>query len=62
MSDPYDLNRFVQARAGVHGQALAEIRSGHKQSHWMWFVFPRMAGLGSSAMSRRYAIGSLSVA
>lgn len=62
MSDPYDLNRFVQAQAGVYEQALAEIRAGHKVSHWMWFVFPQLAGLGASAMARRYAIGSLAEA
>ncbi len=62
MSDPYDLNRFVQAQAGVYEQALAEIRAGRKQSHWMWFIFPQLAGLGASPMARRYAIGNLAEA
>lgn len=61
MHDPYDLKRFVTAQdAGdTYEQALAEIRRGRKVSHWMWFVFPQVAGLGSSAMSQRYAIASL---
>jgi uncharacterized protein (DUF1810 family) len=58
--DPYQLDRFVAAQAdGVHTQALEELRAGHKASHWMWFVFPQVAGLGSSPTSQRYAIGSL---
>jgi uncharacterized protein (DUF1810 family) len=56
--DPHDLNRFVQAQAGVYEQALAEVRAGRKRSHWMWFVFPQVDGLGSSSMARRYAIRS----
>jgi uncharacterized protein (DUF1810 family) len=56
---PHHLARFVDAQAGVYDRALAEIRSGRKQSHWMWFVFPQIAGLGSSAMSTRYAIRNL---
>ena len=56
--DPYDLSRFVTAQQGVWERALAEIRRGRKASHWMWFVFPQVAGLGSSPMARRYAIGS----
>jgi uncharacterized protein (DUF1810 family) len=59
MADPHDLQRFVDAQHGVHEIALAELKSGRKASHWMWFVFPQVAGLGLSAMSRRYAIGSL---
>lgn len=55
----YSLNRFVEAQAGIYGQALAEIRGGRKQTHWMWFVFPQLAGLGSSATARRYAISGL---
>jgi len=55
-SDPHDLNRFVQAQANDYEQALAEIRRGRKQSHWMWYVFPQFDGLGFSSMSRRYAI------
>jgi uncharacterized protein (DUF1810 family) len=53
------LDRFVQAQAPVIEQALAELRAGHKQSHWMWFVFPQIASLGQSATSRAYAIQSL---
>jgi len=58
--DAYDLGRFVQAQAGgVHEQAVAELRSGAKRSHWMWFVFPQLAGLGRSSTAQHYAIGSL---
>jgi uncharacterized protein (DUF1810 family) len=53
------LDRFVDAQAPVYDQALAELRSGAKQSHWMWFVFPQIASLGQSATSRAYAIQSL---
>ena len=55
----YDLERFVIAQEGVYAAVLDELRRGRKTSHWMWFVFPQIAGLGSSAMARRYAIGSL---
>ena len=55
----FDLNRFVAAQEPVHDRALAELRSGRKASHWMWFVFPQFAGLGMSAMSERFAIRSL---
>jgi len=51
-----DLDRFVHAQEGVWNQALAEVHAGRKTSHWMWFVFPQIAGLGSSAMARTYAI------
>lgn len=57
--DNHDLARFLEAQRGVHEQARAELRQGRKTSHWMWFVFPQIAGLGESAMARRYAIGSL---
>ena len=57
--DPHDLDRFVQAQRDDYDAALAEIRGGRKQSHWMWYVFPQLDGLGSSAMARRYAIRSL---
>jgi uncharacterized protein (DUF1810 family) len=57
--DPFDLERFVDAQAGVFEAALSEIASGSKRSHWMWFVFPQMAGLGHSPMGRRYALRSL---
>ena len=53
------LNRFVEAQSPVYSRALAELRAGRKQSHWMWFVFPQIAGLGSSPMAQRYAIQSL---
>jgi uncharacterized protein (DUF1810 family) len=59
MEDPFDLNRFVTAQAGSYDSALAEIAAGHKRSHWMWYVFPQLAGLGSSAMAMRYAIRSI---
>jgi len=62
MADPFDLDRFVQAQEDGYAQALAEIRAGRKRSHWMWFVFPQIAGLGSSAMAVRYAISSLAEA
>jgi uncharacterized protein (DUF1810 family) len=55
----FDLSRFVSAQAGVYELALGELRRGRKTSHWMWFVFPQIAGLGFSEMSRRYAITSL---
>lgn len=57
-NDPRDLERFVQAQAPVYAAVTAELRSGRKASHWMWFIFPQVAGLGFSAMSRRYAITS----
>lgn len=59
MADPHDLERFVRAQAGVWPTALAELRAGAKRSHWMWFVFPQMAGLGQSAMARRYGLSGL---
>ncbi len=64
MSDEFDLDRFVRAQddGGIYGQALAELRNGRKLSHWMWFVFPQIAGLGRSAMARRYAISSMTEA
>jgi uncharacterized protein (DUF1810 family) len=54
-----DLQRFVDAQDGDHDRALAELRAGEKRSHWMWFVFPQLAGLGRSAMAQQYAISSL---
>jgi uncharacterized protein (DUF1810 family) len=60
--DPYDLERFAAAQTGTYEQATAELRRGRKASHWMWFVFPQVAGLGYSATSRRYAISSLTEA
>ena len=59
MSDPFDLDRFVTAQADSYAAALAEIRRGAKRSHWMWYVFPQVAGLGHSAMAQHYAIRSL---
>lgn len=54
-----DLDRFVIAQEGVHQQAIGELEMGHKAGHWMWFVFPQIAGLGMSPMSQRYAIADL---
>jgi uncharacterized protein (DUF1810 family) len=64
MADPYRLERFLlaQDRAGTYDRAVAELRAGSKRSHWMWFVFPQIAGLGSSPMAREFAIGSLAEA
>ena len=56
--DPYDLGRFVRAQEPDYGRALSEIRAGRKRSHWMWYVFPQFAGLGSSPTARFYAIKS----
>jgi uncharacterized protein (DUF1810 family) len=58
MTDPFDLQRFIDAQAPVYPRVLAELRHGRKQSHWMWFIFPQFAGLGLSAMAQRFAIGS----
>jgi uncharacterized protein (DUF1810 family) len=57
--DPHNLQRFVDAQAPVIDQVRAELAQGRKRSHWMWFVFPQIAGLGYSAMAQLYAIGSL---
>ena len=57
-ADPFNLARFVDAQARNYGEAIAEIRGGAKRSHWMWYVFPQLAGLGHSAMAQLYAIGS----
>src|SRR5580658_2057720 len=58
--DPYDLERFVTAQdGGVYQRAVAELRAGLKTGHWMWFIFPQIAGLGTSPMSRRFAISSV---
>jgi len=56
--DPYDLNRFVEAQLSNYEDALAELRAGNKRSHWSWYVFPQVRGLGSSPMSVRYSINS----
>jgi len=59
MTDPFNLRRFVKAQDPVYMQVLAELRLGEKRSHWMWFVFPQIAGLGSSPLAECYAISSL---
>src|SRR3954451_9158719 len=59
MSDPFDLQRFLDAQAQTYDQALAELRDGAKRTHWMWFVFPQIAGLGRSGMAQRFAISGL---
>ncbi len=61
-NDPHDLGRFVQAQSDDYAQALDEIKAGRKRSHWMWYVFPQVDGLGSSSMARRYAIQSIAEA
>jgi uncharacterized protein (DUF1810 family) len=58
MSDPFNLQRFVGAQDGVYVRVIGELSAGRKQSHWMWFIFPQIAGLGFSAMAQRYAISS----
>jgi uncharacterized protein (DUF1810 family) len=62
VSDRYGLQRFVDAQAGVFEQACSELRAGRKRSHWMWFIFPQIKGLGSSPMAMRFAISSLAEA
>ena len=59
MSDPSDLQRFLDAQAQTYDQALAELRAGEKRTHWMWFVFPQIAGLGRSGMAQRFAVSGL---
>ena len=56
--DPFGLNRFLEAQAGVYERALAELKRGRKESHWMWFIFPQIDGLGRSSTARFYAIKS----
>jgi uncharacterized protein (DUF1810 family) len=58
-ADPFDLQRFVTAQAPVFETVLAELRAGRKRSHWMWFVFPQLAGLGPSSRARFYGISSV---
>lgn len=58
MTDPFDLERFLRAQEPIFRAVLKELGQGRKQSHWMWFVFPQIAGLGVSPMSQRFAIGS----
>ena len=59
MADPFDLERFVDAQAPVYDEVRRELKVGRKQSHWMWFIFPQIAGLGQSPVSIRFAIASL---
>jgi len=59
VADPYNLQRFVDAQDGIFDTALAELKAGSKQSHWMWFIFPQLAGLGRSATAQYYGITSL---
>ena len=61
-ADPYNLRRFLDAQRGVYEQAERELRDGRKQSHWMWFIFPQIKGLGHSAMAQRYAISCVAEA
>ena len=56
--DPFHLARFVEAQSSSYADALRELEAGEKRGHWMWFIFPQVAGLGSSFMAKRYAIGS----
>ena len=58
-ADPFDLQRFVTAQAPVFASALEELKKGRKRTHWMWFLFPQLRGLGSSSMATFYGIGSL---
>jgi uncharacterized protein (DUF1810 family) len=58
MDDPYNLRRFVEAQQPVYAQVCAELRSGQKRSHWMWFIFPQIKGLGNSPMATKFAISS----
>lgn len=59
MNDLYHLQRFLDAQQGTFDAACAELRAGRKRTHWMWFIFPQIGGLGSSAMAQQYAIASL---
>jgi uncharacterized protein (DUF1810 family) len=58
MNSQFDLERFIEAQDPVYASVLAELKAGHKRTHWMWFVFPQISGLGSSKMAARYAISS----
>ncbi len=59
LPDLFDLQRFVEAQRSAYGRTLSELRQGAKQSHWMWYIFPQLRGLGQSPMSQRYGIASL---
>ena len=58
VTDPHDLERFVQAQASNYDDAITELRAGKKRTHWMWYIFPQLEGLGKSAMAQRYSIKS----
>jgi len=62
MEIPFDLNRFIEAQSPVYGEVLIELRAGRKRTHWMWFIFPQLAGLGHSSTAQFYALGSLAEA
>ena len=62
MRDPYGLQRFIDAQHPVLPQVEAELRAGAKRTHWMWFIFPQLAGLGHSPIARHYALGSIAEA
>ena len=57
--DPFNLSRFINAQEGVYDHAVAELKNGRKRSHWMWYIFPQLEGLGRSTTARRYAIKSI---
>jgi uncharacterized protein (DUF1810 family) len=57
--DPYNLQRFIDAQRGSYEQAVKELTAGHKQTHWMWYIFPQIQGLGRSTMAQKYAVSSL---
>src|SRR5947207_12513897 len=59
MNDPYDLQRFVDAQDSVYEEVCFELRDGYKRSHWMWFIFPQIKGLGHSPIANKFAISSL---
>lgn len=59
MGDPHHLQRFVDAQASVYDTVVAELRAGRKRTHWIWFVFPQLSGLGRSVTAQRYGIASL---
>jgi len=59
MSDTYNLHRFLDAQAPIYDTVLAELRAGRKSSHWIWFIFPQITGLGHSSMAQQFAIASL---
>ena len=62
MTDPFNLQRFVDAQASVYADVLDELRAGHKATHWMWFIFPQLKELGRSAIAKHYGITSLAEA